>query len=287
MKHLLLLIALLTSSAFGQVNVGIKSNRKNFIAYEPIRITVNLQNLAGQPLSLHNSFDRPWIEFVVTDHSGEVISPIEQIAYPAVSIPTGQAVSSTFLLNNAFDFSNPGNYSCYAIVRTPNDGDKGGSRSQNIHFSISRGLVSWQQKVGVPGVQGEERAYRIINSAGDGTPYIYVQVEDTKRGRMLATYSMGKHLAFRKSIQMIDNTNNLHVLFQITPQLHCHTVVATSGKTIRRQYHKAGEVGIPQLVSAENGQIDVANSIPYDPVKAAEENAKFHNLSEIPGGIEQ
>lgn len=287
MRLLIFLSALFSCAAFAQVNVSISPNRKNYIAYEPVKLTVTLQNLSGEPLALHNTFERPWIEFIVTRHSGEVMSQIQKIAYPAVTVPIGQTVSSTFIINNAYDMSAPGNYTCYAIVRAPNQDARNGSRSANAHFTVTRGITAWQQKVGVPNIPGDERAYRIINFSGDGTPLIYIQVEDTKRGRILSTYSMGRNVAFRESVQMIDSSNHLHVLFQTTPQLHCHTVVDLSGKTIQRSYHKSYEVGRPSLATSPEGIVQVANSIPYNPVKEAADNAKFHDLSEVPGGIRQ
>jgi hypothetical protein len=103
---------------------------------------------------------------------------------------------------------------------------------------------------------------------------------------MLATYSMGRNLAFRDYTATLDNKNRLNVLFLTTPTIYSHTVVDASGKTVRREYHKKGPGGTtPKLITTSSGIVGVMNSTSYDPQKQADLRSKIHNLSELPLGL--
>lgn len=291
MIRLFLLLSLafisISSSLQAQVSLGVKTNRKQYISFEPIKVSVSIANQSGAPMVLKNGNGASWVEFVVRNQSGRAISQLRQESYSGTTIPTSERVTSSFTLNNSFDLSEPGNYSVYAIVRTPNQGPGQGTRSQSVFFTVNRGVPNWRTKVGVPGVAGDQREYRILKSSGDGPPKLYVQVEDVKRGHMLASYSLGNVLSFRKAQKQIDRQNNLHVLFMASPELYCHTVVNISGKTTKRQYHKSVGNTNPFLFTGDQGQVVVANSKVYDPAKEAEERNKFHKLSEVPNGYNQ
>jgi hypothetical protein len=288
MRHLILLAALLLSpSLFAQITVNIKPSRKAYISYEPIKVQVSITNQAGRPLTLKNTGGNSWIEFVVKNQSGRVVSQVAATSYAGTTIPTGETIRSAFTLNNHYDLALPGNYSVYAVVRTPEQSGREGSRSRQGYFTVNRGVPSWKAKVGVPGVAGDQREYRLIDYNNGNSPQLYVQVEDLKRGHMLATYSMGRNLSFRQALKAIDRENKLHVLFMTTPELYCYTVVNTSGETVKRLYHKAVGTTKPYLHTHDDGSVVVANSLLYDPEKEAEEQGKFHNLSEVPGGFEQ
>lgn len=291
MRFLILFTALLLSpNLFAQLSVSIKPSQKEFIAYEAINVEVTIRNQSGRDLTLRNTpTNNGWIDFVVRNQSGRVVHTLAKQQYSPAQIATGKSIKSTFTLNQAYTLDLPGNYSVYAIVRMPNQAGDQGTRSRASFFTINRGAVKWSTKVGVPGVSGDEREYRIISakSAPQTPPQLYVQVEDVKRGRILVTYSMGRYLSFRKPQYTIDRKNNLHVLFLVSPELHCHTIVNTQGKTIKRTYLKSIGSGHPALVTESNGNVYANNSTVYDPEQERKENEKFHDLSELPGGFTQ
>ncbi|MGJ8672962.1 hypothetical protein [Rubritalea sp.] len=288
MRILILLAALLLSpSLFAQITVHIKPNNQSYLSYEPIHAQVSITNQSGRPLTLRNTGNDSWIEFVVKNQSGRVVGQITPAAYAGTTIPTGETIRSSFLLNNHYDLALPGNYSVYAVARTPDQNGRQGTRSNQGYFTVNRGVPSWKAKVGVPGVAGDEREYRLIDFNNGNSPQLYIQVEDVKFSRMLACYSMGRNLSFRQALKSIDRENNLHVLFMTTPELYCYTVINTAGETVKRLYHKTAGSTKPYLHTHDDGSIVVANSILYDPEKEAEEQKKFHKLSEVPGGFEQ
>ena len=288
MRILLILSALLISSnLYAQITVNVTPSRKQYLSYEPIKVQVSISNQAGRPLTLRNTGGNSWVEFVVKNQSGRVVNQISPSSYAGTTIPTGETIRSTFSLNNHYDLAQPGNYSVYAVIRTPEQDGKQGTRSRQNYFTVNRGVPSWRAKIGVPGVAGDQREYRLIDYNNGESPQLYVQVEDVKRGRILGCSSMGCNLSFLKALKAIDKENNLHVLFMTTPELYCYSLIDTSGKTTKRLYHKAIGTTKPYLHTHDDGSVVVANSTLYDPEKEAEEQKKFHNLSEVPGGFDQ
>lgn len=276
----------MVQSASAQITVQIKPQHQEFVAYESLKIEVTITNRAGRPIQFANKFNRSWIEFVVTDRNGHSIAPKKKVTYKPALVESGGSVRSSFIINQSHDLTRPGNYSVYAIVRMPGQGENEGTRSRAAIFTVFKGHAAWKQKAGVPGTRAETREYRLLNVTRDKTPDLYVQVEDTRRGLILATYSIGKNIGFKKYHATLDRTNNLHVLFQTTPAIYCHTVVNPDGKTVRRLYHKRGRGNTtPKLITTSTGTVGVGGSTPYDPAKEADQRRQIHKLSELPLGL--
>ena len=140
MRILTLLTALLLSpSLLAQVIVHVKPNRKEYVAYEPIKLSVTIQNQTGRPLSLRNSQSNNWIEFVVRNQNGRIVNSAKPESYAPTSVDTAESIKSSFTLNNSYSLDQPGNYSVYAIVRTPSQTANQGSRSAATSFTVNRG----------------------------------------------------------------------------------------------------------------------------------------------------
>ncbi len=292
MKHLLsifsisLLLLLQSHQAHGQIVVSAKMSKKQYLAYEDVNLSVTMTNRAGQPIDFANKLRRKWIEFVVERGNGQTVFAVQDAVYAPMFLNTGETKTSSFRLNNSYDLSEPGNYTAYAIVRMPGQGADEGMQTAKVHFTVIQGIATWKQRAGVPGAPGDTREYRLINVTSDIGSELYVQIEDVKRKKMLATYSMGRNLAFRDFTATLDNQNRMNVLFRTTPTIYSHTVVDPSGQTVKRQYHKKASEGIaPKLITTDSGIVGVMDSIPYDPQKEQELRSQIHNLSELPLGL--
>lgn len=292
MKHLLsifyltMIVLLQSQHADCQIIISAQESKKQYLAYEDVNISVTMTNRAGQPIEFTNKFRRKWIEFVVERGNGQTVYAINDELYAPLLLNTGETKTSSFRLNNSYDLSEPGNYTAYAVVRMPGQNADEGMRTSKVHFTVIKGIASWKQRAGVPGSPGDTREYRIINVVADSSTELFVQVEDVKRGKMLATYSMGRNLAFRDFTATLDGQNRLNVLFRTTPAIYSHTIVDASGKTVRRQYHKKGPAGTsPKLITTESGVVGVMDSIPFDPEKENDLRSQIHNLSELPLGL--
>lgn len=292
MKHLLtifsitMLVLLQAQNANCQILVAAKMSKKQYVAYEDVKLSVTMTNRAGQPIDFVNKLRRKWVEFIVERGTGQTVFAVQDAVYAPARLNTGETKTSSFRLNNSYDLSQPGNYTAYAIVRMPGQTAQQGTRSKKVHFTVIKGHASWKQRAGVPGSPGDTREYRILNVTSNEFTELFVQVEDVKRSKMLATYSMGRNLAFRDFTATLDNKNRLNVLFLTTPTIYSHTVIDAAGETVRRHYHKKGSGGIsPKLVTTSSGVVGVINSTPFDLNKQKDLRSQIHNLSELPLGM--
>lgn len=275
-----------TQIASSQISVAAGMAKKEYVAYENITMAVTMTNRAGQQIDFVNQPGAPWIDLIVERVSGGSVFKATNVSYKPTRLRTGETKTSNFNLNNKYDMSKPGNYTAYAVVRMPGQKVQEGTITRKVHFTVIRGYAVWKQKAGVPGAPGDTREFRILDVKGETSAELYVQVEDVKRGKMLATYSMGRNLAFRDFSATLDNRNRMHVLFLTNPTIYSHTVVDAAGKTVRREYHKKGSGGaLPRLITTEKGVVGVVNSVPYDPEKEADIRNKLHKLSELPLGL--
>jgi len=281
-----MLVLLQSQTANSQISVAAKMSKKQYVAYEDVKLSVTMTNRAGQPIGFVNKLRRKWVEFIVERGTGQTVFAIQDAVYAPTILKTGETKTSSFRLNNSYDLSQPGNYTAYAIVRMPGQSAEEGTRSKKVHFTVIKGYASWKQRAGVPGSPGDTREYRILNVTSNEYTELFVQVEDVKRGKMLATYSMGRNLAFREFSATLDNKNRLNVLFLTTPTIYSHTVIDAAGKTVSRQYHKKGSGGtVPKLITTSSGVVGVMSSTPYDLKKEQDIRSKIHNLSELPLGM--
>lgn len=292
MKHLFtyitiaILVLLQTESAYSQIGLNAKMGKKQYIAYERVTMVLTITNRAGRPIDFVNKLRNNWVEFVVERTGGQPVFAKIDAVYAPTRLDTGETRTSNFNLSTNYDLSQPGNYVAYAVVRMPGQSAQEGTRSKKVFFTVINGHASWKQRAGVPGAPGDTREFRIMNVNSNEYTELYVQVEDVKRGKMLATYSMGRNLAFRNFTATLDNKNRMHVLFLTTPTIWSHTIVDAAGKTVRRQYHKKATSGsVPKLITTEAGVVGVINSSFYDPKMEKDLRSKIHNLSELPLGL--
>ena len=272
--------------AYGQLGVNAVMAKKEYVAYENINLAVTIRNHAGRQIDFVNKKGVPWIDLIVERTSGNSIHKSHNVHYKPTRLRIGETKTSNFSLNNKYNLSQPGNYTAYAIIRMPGQKVQQGTKTRKVHFTVIRGNAVWSQRAGVPGTPGDTREFRILDVKADTATQLYVQVEDVKRGKMLATYSMGRNLSFRDFTATLDNRNRMHVLFLTNPTIWSHTVVDASGKTVRRTYHKKGPGGVtPRIITTESGVVGVMNSTIFNPEKEAENRNRLHNLSELPIGL--
>ena len=157
MKHLLtifcisMLVLIQSQTANSQIAVAAKMTKKQYLAYEDVKLSVTMTNRAGQPIDFVNKLRRKWVEFIVERGTGQTVFAVQDAIYAPARLNTGETKTSSFRLNNSYDLSAPGNYTAYAIVRMPGQSAQQGTRSKKVHFTVIKGHASWKQRAGVPG----------------------------------------------------------------------------------------------------------------------------------------
>lgn len=280
-----LLLLAFAGTAAAQVEVRIQMESRNFVAGEPIPVTVSVTNHSGQDIEFQGTKQYGWIDFNVTSNRGVPMSPLAKPSFGGMKVPLGQTMSRSFDLARIYPLKEMGNYSVYAMVRLPGQ-SRDGFVSNRILFNVDSARPYWSQKVGLPGKAGQTREYRVLDYNSGQKSMLYAQVIDAKTGTPMQTHSLGEYLSFRKPSVTLDNRQVMHVLFLKAPTIWAHARVAPDGALLGAEFHKSG-AGDPMLMTSRDGIVQVGNSTPYDPKAEAEARAKVRKASDRPSHLFQ
>lgn len=267
--------------AHAQLATSLRLSKLQYLSGEPIIAVVTITNHAGRDIVFQGDAQRPWLDFVITDNQGNSATPTGRGGFGSMKISAGQTRARQVDLTLLFQLADHGNYSAAATIRMP--GPAGETTTTNrVLFTVSPGRPYWTQKVGTGGRAGKVREFRVLNFSGDQKSQLYAQVMDGRTGLPIRTFSLGEALLLRKPSVTVDKKQRMHVLFLASPTAWIHAQVDTDGNLVNRAIHQRGPQGDPLLITAPDGTVSVANSIPYDPTAAAAARAKFRKLSERP-----
>ena len=277
----LLLLGLSVTTARAQVEVNLKMGRNNYVAGESVPVAVTVTNRSGQDLVFQGNSRIGWLEIVVNSLSGNPLTPLGQPAFGTVKIPLNQAMSRTVDLAQLYSLQLPGNFSAYAIVHLPGQNSQGFG-SNRLTFNMNSARPYWTQKVGLNNKAGQGREFRVLEYNNGSKTMLYAQVVDTRTGGAMRTHPLGEVLMFRKPSVTLDNRQVMHILYLMSPEMWGHVRVAADGQLLGRELHKRGASSDPVLLTSQDGIVQVANSIPYDPKAEAEARGKTRKATDRP-----
>jgi len=272
-----------TTAVHAQISTSLRITKDQHLAGEPVIAVVTITNHAGKDLVFSSDGRFQWLDFIVRNGRGDAVNPRGNSLFGALKISPGQTLAREVDLGQHFQLSEPGNYSVAAVIHAPGDAMEGTSTNRVI-FNQSGGTPYWTQKVGIPGSSNRTREFRLLNFSGDSKTQIYAQVRDDRTGQLVKTFVLGDILLLRKPLATVDRQQRMHVMFLSTPSMWVHCVIDTDGRLVTREIHQRAALGDPLLLTSHDGDVQVANSVPYDAKAASEERAKTHKASDRPTG---
>ena len=277
---LLGLAFMLSSHLQAQISVRVQMEKKTFVSYEHVKAIVSITNRSGRPLRLASTRNRSWIEFDVK-RNGKELTASRNSLHGTTIVNTGATVQSSFDLSQSFGLTTPANYSIKATVHV--DEQSAAFRSNNSFFTVNKGLSIFRSRYGDPSDPSKIREYNVISSQ-DEKSYLYIQVREPLKDKILNTYQLGEYLRFRKPQFQVDRHNHLHTLFPFSPDLWAHIQIGPDGQVLGREYVKAAD-STPGLATDRNGSVVVLGASKYDPAAAQKKRAEIHKLSERPRSV--
>lgn len=270
------------AAALGQVDATLALAKNQVVAGEAVQATVTITNQTGQDLIFAGSERQPWLDFVIKrSSSSDLAIPTGSFNFGTVRIPAGQTMARQVNLSSAFNLAEQGNFSVYAVIRTPGQ-TSGGTVTNRVLFNVTSGRAYWSQKVGVRGDASKVREFRILNYSGDQKTLLYVQVINDRTGTPIRTYPLGDALMFRKPQITVDRNQNLHVFFLNSPTIWTHAVVDTDGKLVHNEFFTRAATGDPVLLTQQGGVVSVGNGALYDPKAIEAEKNRARKASDRP-----
>ena len=276
-------LAFFGSTAGAQIQADLKLNRFQYIAYEPVIVTISITNLAGRDVDLRDSAGQAWFGFEVTANDGEPIAPLPLAApQPPLRIAAGKRVRQRIDLNSLFPMHDFGTYHIRAHIYF-GDLDKF-FYSQTKVVEVTGARPIWQKTVGVPdgtGSSGSVRTYSLLSNRFVDHTSLYVRVEDKDRGIVYATYSLGHTIAVGEPQAEIDQANQLHVLHCTTPRTWTHSTVGLNGQLIAHSTFMEAK-SRPRLVHTVGGNVAVRGGMLDKPAAASAYRTNVPKLSDRP-----
>jgi len=238
--------------------VDLKFKRLQYIAYEPVVVTLSVTNLAGRDIDLHDADGQSWLGFEITGSEGQPIAPVSaENGQASLKIQAGQRVTHQINLTPLYPVHDFGSYHVRTNVYFADLGKFFYSPTRVFEVTDARPI--WQQTVGIPdgvGAPGNVRTYSLLTNRFPDHTSLYVRVQDKDSGIVYATYSLGRAIAFEEPQTEIDHANQLHVLHCSAPRAWAYSRVSLNGELVAHSSFMETKTR-PRLVRAANGDVAV------------------------------
>lgn len=261
-----LLALSIAASAHAQIQVELKFPRVQYVAYEPVRATVKITNLAGRDIDLADGPGQRWFGFEVTANDSRLLAPNVEATEPPLHIPSGQTVTRKVNLTPIFPIQDLGPYHVRANVFFP-DLNKF-FYSQTKVFQVGDARPIWQRTVGIPDGMpnaGAIRTYSLLSNRFPDHTKLYVRVEDKNTGAVYSTFPLGRAIAYDEPQAELDNSNQLHVLHCAAPRTWAYSEIGLNGQMLAHSTFMETKTR-PHLRRATDGSVAVRGGILDAPV---------------------
>jgi len=276
-------VFLLAAAAEGQIQVDLKFQRLQYIAYEPVVATVTLTNLAGRDIELHDGDGQSWLGFEVTGSEDQPVTLLStENAQPPLKIAAGQRVTQEIDLGSLYPVHDFGAYHVRTHVYFPDLAKFFYSPTRVFEVTDARPI--WQQTVGIPdgvAATGNVRTYSLLTNRFPDHTSLYVRVQDKDSGIVYATYSLGRSIEFEQPQAEIDRANELHVLHCAAPHAWSYSRIGLNGQLLTHSSFMETK-SRPRLVHSANGEVAVRGGMAETPAKTSRSTAP--KLSARPPG---
>ena len=285
----LLLLLLAVPRLHAQLTVSAAVERTNYLAYEPLQITVTVTNTSGGDVVLGGPNNTTWMNFVITGENGRPVTAIDSPNADAIICRAGQSLQKRFNLPRYFHLVDSGTYVVKASAYFA-DLQRWVS-SRPVRVAISQAArPRWEQTISLPRghkLAGKYRRYQLINFHDTDRSYLYVRIIDESTSMFVATYRLSSLEPGREVQPAIDRNQNLHVLCLGSPRVWVHQSLDPDGTVLSQKFFQRGE-GTPQLVTQSSGEVMVMGGTFYDPTEKPATPAGtdlIRRLSDRPAGV--
>jgi hypothetical protein len=281
-----LFFCFVVGAANAQIQVQLKFNRLQYIAYEPLIATVTITNRAGRDIDLRDDGGQRWFGFEVTRNEGQSIGPAAAPDSQPLRIEASKTVTQKINLTPLFPIQDFGAYHVRAHVYFADLGRFFYSPTKVVEVTDARPI--WKQSVGVPGSDSASagaRTYSLMTNRFPDHTSLYVRVEDEGRGVVYATYSLGRVIAFDEPHAEIDRENKLHVLHCTAPRTWSYAIVGLNGQLLSRSILLETKMR-PHFRRSPDGEVAVLGGMSESAAARAAQNAvpKLSTRPEKPPG---
>jgi hypothetical protein len=276
---------LLTSDAFGQLNVSLRLPRTSFFLNEPTIATLSISNLAGRDLIFEDSPDfGPWCKLEVKALRGDFVSPLkDEVSFPPLLVPSGKTITRSINITEFFHLEQPGQYKIrVGVFFAPTQSE---FYTQST-FNADPGRIEWSQTIGIPdsGDRGKFRTFTLMSHQRFDGIFLYAKLEGKDEGIRFMPYFLGRTLAAMKPQPQLDAKNNLYVFHASSDSTYVLSQIdAETGKFGQAMYRPATpRAGRPNMSKDNQGHLVITGGIRVNEEELAPKSADRPLLSDRP-----
>jgi hypothetical protein len=263
MKTLLVSVLALVAffSASAQVSMELALDQDQFLPNEPIRLAVKISNTSGQ--QLHLGDDPAWLTFSVESQDDFIVEKISDV--PVVDpfdLESSQMAIKHVDLEPYFRMGRVGRYKVIATMHI-----KQWSLTVNsspIHFDVIHGAELWSQNFGIlvaTNLPPESRKYTLIKANYLRQQLrLYAQVSSGDDGRVYKVEALGPMVSFSSPEELVDQTSQLHVLWQTGAQSFSYVIFFADGEIVLRDIYDNFN-SRPRLAITSAGDVVVVGGV--------------------------
>ena len=259
-KFLALFCALLASAAVAraQVNVEMVLDDQQFLRGEPVTGRVKISNFSGQTLRLGE--DPEWLAFLVTGTDGKALRALDSMP-PVKPFTIGSAQSVTLRVDLApyYDLQTAGRFGVSARMKFAQLEKE--FTTESGKFDIISGVKVWQTEVGVPGrTPPVVRKFALQQAAFFKETRLYARVTEANEADIVRVIALGALPSAGRPEAAVDNSSQMHVLFQAGQKNFIYAIITPEGEMIIRQTHEITGTR-PRLRAEADGRILVSGGV--------------------------
>ncbi|MFA6560966.1 MAG: hypothetical protein WCV00_03550 [Verrucomicrobiia bacterium] len=244
--------------AWAQINVRLDIERERYLLYEPMVVTVEVQNYSAGQVQLADKESMPWLQFEINRSTGERIGMVGPgFLAGTMTLGPGQGHAKAANLVAYYQIREPGKYRIRALVKLASVGGSFASREYTVDVVSGQPILS--KSAGFKDESGKEglRNYSLIEVRLGRQIWLYTRVEDQNGENIYGVVPLGEWVTFSKPTAQTDKDGNFHVLQQAQPRHFVHSVVSPKGAVLRRESF-SNYNSIPELKRSPDGVVKVA-----------------------------
>jgi hypothetical protein len=234
----------------GQLSLGVKAAKQQFIQFEPIEIEVTIRNYSGETLTFTtDDAISGGLAFNITDKQSDLVEARSKSFNPAsgLILPPGSTRRMVLAINQHFDLQQPTDYEL--IARIGHRRLKYDYKAEPVRFKVRAGNQVWHRQIGVPGGRVNDeipiRDVSINMFHGDDGDLFYLKIED--ENDVYAVIRLGPRVQGIQPQAEIDALNQIHVLVQMAPQMFSYQMIDLAGKIKQNKLYTVGR-SMPRLI---------------------------------------
>lgn len=283
-----LILCLCCGQARAQYVTNLTLMKNQFLTGEPVVAVVSVTNRSGDNVIVGGHGSKNWLQFEITQSTGQRLSPVEIGSEEPITLPAGGTTKHTVEISGGYSTSSLGSFTIVANVLHPLSGEYFMSNKVRMTITDSKPNM-FDQPFGVPqgfDGAGRQRRYQVILFRELDDLQLYCRITDDRSGSYIATFLLGPAMMAVQPQISIDVHNKLHVLFLAMPHVFCHVIVNPDGKVRQRNYYRDPEGDRPSLVMTQGGA-QVVGGESFDPSAPPPKKKALRKASDRPKDMEE